>query len=120
MYAFASAPPISPEQAGDGSPHLDVTGLGGSRLRATSDGLIVLQSWGRPPAQPPRFWAYDLLQNVRLDVYGTLGVIRANVRATGNDLPLLLLEPEEIPAARRVLEMVWNIMAGVAGRRAIA
>jgi hypothetical protein len=37
-------------------------------------------------------------------------VIRARIQSTGHELPLLLLETDQIPAARRVLEMIWNLM----------
>ena len=97
----------------DGLPFLEVTGVEGSILRVTRHGLTVLPC---PDAMSDvsregRFWAYSLIRNVRLEEYGPLGVVRTEVRSTGGDVPLLLLEPEQVTAARRALEMVWNLMS---------
>jgi hypothetical protein len=102
----------------DPGPFLEVSGVEGSRLRATLRGLTVLAAPGDPDRtiHAARFWEYERLSDVRLEVYGPLGVLRANVRATGHDLPLLLVDPTQITSARRVLEMVWNIMDNVRGR----
>ncbi|HEX2756219.1 MAG TPA: hypothetical protein VHM48_12180 [Candidatus Limnocylindrales bacterium] len=90
---------------------LEVHGIEGSILRATRLGLTVYPSrssaWA---ADGDRRWSYEQLREVRLDAYGPVGVIRATVRS-GGLLPLLLLEPEQIAAARRTLEIIWNLMA---------
>jgi hypothetical protein len=93
-------------------PFLEVAGIEGSSLRATPAGLTVYQ--GGVQARDlagQRRWTYDQLREVRLDAYGSVGVIRATVSSTGGALPLLLLEPEQIAAARRTLEIIWNLMA---------
>jgi hypothetical protein len=93
-------------------PFLEVAGIEGSSLRATHAGLTVYQggALARDHAGQRR-WTYDQLREVRLDAYGSVGVIRATVSSTGGALPLLLLEPEQIAAARRTLEIIWNLMA---------
>ena len=104
---------ISPDAPDDeGAPFLEVAGIEGS-IRVTRYGLTVLPC---PDAMSDvsregRFWAYSLIRNVRLEEYGPLGVVRTQVRSTGGDVPLLLLEPEQVTAARRALEMVWNLMS---------
>lgn len=102
----------------DRQPFLDVLGIGGSSLRATREGLTVYPSPSTATAMGPdgRFWDYSLLRDVRLHDLGSLGVVRARIRATGNELPLLLLEKDQITAARRVLEIIWNLM-GAAPQR---
>ena len=97
----------------DEQPFLEVEGIEGSSLRATLSGLVI-----RPTdaTSAERHWSYEQLGSVRLDAYGPIGVIRATILPTGSDLPMLLLEPDQITAARRGLEMIWNLM----GARAIA
>ena len=97
----------------DGVPFLEVAGVEGSRLRVTRHGLTVLPCPDAMSDVSPegRFWAYNLIRNVRLEEYGPLGVVRTEVRSTGGDVPLLLLEPDQVTAARRALEMVWNLMS---------
>jgi hypothetical protein len=102
----------------DRQPFLDVVGIGGSSLRATYGGLTVYPSPRAASATGPdgRFWEYGLIQDVRLDDLGSLGVVRARIRSTGHELPLLLLESDQITSARRVLELVWNLMGAGADR----
>jgi hypothetical protein len=97
-------------------PFLEVEGVEGSTLRATFSGLLICRSSGSASSRvrAPRRWMYDQLRDVRLDAYGPIGVIRATIRESGADLPLLLLEPEQITAARRSLEVIWNRMSTVA------
>ena len=92
-------------------PFLEVEGIEGSILRATDDGLTVRHGGPWAAREDDRRWAYDQLTEVRLDAYGPIGVIRATVSSTGGVLPLLLLEPAQIGAARRTLEIIWNLMA---------
>jgi hypothetical protein len=95
-------------------PVLEVDGIDGSSLHATPSALIVCSggAWsGRRKVR--RSWPYEQLGSVRLDAYGPFGVIRATIRASGTELPLLLLEPDQITAARRALEVVWNLMSNV-------
>ena len=95
----------------DGQAFLEVEGVAGSALRATRAGLTVRQ--GRPTLRSrvgECHWSYEELASVRVDAYGPIGVVRATVRSTGGNLPLLLLEPEQIAAARRSLEIVRNLM----------
>jgi len=97
-------------------PFLNVDGIAGSSLRATPAGLAVYKG-GLQRHNPggPRRWTYDQLRELRLDAYGSVGVIRATVATTGGALPLLLLEPHQIAAARRTLEVIWNLMAPADG-----
>jgi hypothetical protein len=97
----------------DGSqPFIEVAGIEGSRLRVTRQGLTVLPCTGTSDGREPgRFWAFPRIRDVRIDDVGALGVVRTQIRATGAELPLLLLEPDQITAARRALEMVWNLMS---------
>ena len=95
--------PIPPA---DGST-LVIDGSAGTRLALTHDGLIV-RSDGSRAGGGDRFWAYHDLRDLRLSAYGPIGVIRATLRITGGELPLLLLEPDQIVPARRTLEIAWN------------
>ena len=99
-------------QEAEVQPFLEVAGLEGSGLRATRLGLTVLACPGDASdgGRAGRFWAYDQIRDVRVDEYGSLGVVRASIRSTGGEMPLLLLEPDQIIAARRMLEIVWNMM----------
>jgi hypothetical protein len=102
-------------------PFLEVEGIEGSTLRATHAGLTVHPATaGSATGETTRRWAYDQLREVRLDAYGSVGVIRATVSTTGGALPLLLLEPEQIAAARRTLEIIWNLMASAQSGRQTA
>ena len=102
----------------DGQPFLEVAGIEGTRLRVTQHGLTVLPG---PSAsdrrRSGRFWDYGRIRDVRIDDVGALGVVRTRIRATGAELPLLLLEPDQITAARRALEMVWNLMSAEIDQR---
>lgn len=93
-------------------PFLVVAGAEGTSLRATSSGLTICPATAtRPrPAVGPRHWSYDQLADVHIDADGPVGVIRATIRASGTQLPLLLLDPDQILAARRTLEIVSNLM----------
>ena len=96
----------------DSQPFIEVAGIEGSRLRVTRQGLTVLPGTGTSNGREPgRFWAFPRIRDVRIDDVGALGVVRTRIRATGAELPLLLLEPDQITAARRALEMVWNLMS---------
>ena len=103
----------SPRSAGDDGeqPYLEVEGIEGSTLRATNEGLTVRHGGRWAARDDDRRWAYDQLAEVRLDAYGPIGVIRATISSTGGVLPLLLLEPAQIAAARRTLEIIWNLMS---------
>ena len=111
---------LSSGSAGDAGdpPFLEVEGIEGSMLRATDEGLIVRHGGRWAAREDDRRWAYDQLAEVRLDAYGPIGVIRATVSSTGGVLPLLLLEPDQIGAARRTLEIIWNLMASSRSRQA--
>lgn len=103
----SGASPYDAEQ-----PFLEVAGIEGSSLRATHAGLTVFPGGALVHDRAgARRWTYTQLRELRLDAYGSVGVIRATVSATGGALPLLLLEPDQIPAARRTLEVIWNLMA---------
>jgi hypothetical protein len=102
-----------------GEPFLEIVGTEGSILRATRESLTV-RLRGMARSGDDRRWRYDQLGDLRLDAYGPVGVIRATVTSTGGTLPLLLLEPEQIPAARRTLEIVWNLMAAARDGRLFA
>jgi hypothetical protein len=110
---------LSSGSAGDDGdpPFLEVVGIEGSRLRATAEGLTVRHGGPWAAREEDRRWAYDQLAEVRLDAYGPIGVIRATVSSTGGVLPLLLLEPAQIAAARRTLEIIWNLMASSRNRQ---
>ena len=101
----------------DAQPFLEVEGIEGSILRATGDGLTVRHGGPWAARESDRRWTYDQLAEVRLDAYGPVGVIRATVSSTGGVLPLLLLEPAQIAAARRTLEIIWNLMASSRSRQ---
>jgi hypothetical protein len=98
-------------------PFIEVEGIEGSILRATIGGLIVSSSGSHAAEPTQRRWAYEQIQTIRVDAYGAIGVIRATIRGNGSDLPLLLLEPDQITAARRSLELIWNLMAARADAR---
>jgi hypothetical protein len=100
-------------------PFIEVEGIEGSSLRATRIGLTIHPGGATTAAREgERRWDYDQLREVRLDAYGSVGMIRATVSSTGGALPLLLLEPDQIAAARRTLEIIWNLMASANnGRR---
>jgi hypothetical protein len=107
---------LEPESSSDddSQPFIEVAGIEGSTLRVTRRGLTVLPCTGTSTADGSgagRFWPFPKIRDVRIDEVGALGVVRTQIRATGAELPLLLLEPEQITAARRALEMVWNLMS---------
>jgi hypothetical protein len=111
---------IEPESSfdDDSQPFIEVAGIEGSTLRVTRGGLTVLPRTGISDGLGvSRFWAFPRIRDVRIDEVGTLGVVRTQIRATGAELPLLLLEPEQITAARRALEMVWNLMSADTDQR---
>lgn len=115
MQTIEAGPAPSGPDANDDDtegPFLEVAGAEGTILRATSSGLTVCPgtATGSRLGVAPRHWGYDQLGDVHIDVDGPVGVIRATIRASGTELPLLLLEPDQIPAARRTLEIVWNLM----------
>ena len=111
----------SSSSAGDDGdqPFLEVEGIEGSMLRATDEGLTVRHGGPWAAREGDRCWSYDQLAEIRIDAYGPIGVIRATVSSTGGVLPLLLLEPAQIAAARRTLEIIWNLMAS-SRRRQVA
>jgi hypothetical protein len=111
---------IEPQSSSDddSQPFIEVAGIEGSTLRITRRGLTVLPCAGTSDSRGlSRFWAFPRIRDVRIDEVGTLGVVRTQIRATGAELPLLLLEPEQITAARRALEMVWNLMSANTDQR---
>jgi hypothetical protein len=99
-------------------PTLSIDGLEGSTLKITMTGIQVCP----PPSasgDAGRFWAYDDLADVRIAEYGAIGVVRATLQRDRTELPLLLLEPDAVAAARRTLEIVWNrLTVRSAGRTA--
>lgn len=102
-------------------PFLDVEGIEGSTLRATKAGLTVLPGGASSADRDgDRRWRYDQLRDVSLDTYGSVGVIRATVSSTGGALPLLLLEPQQINAAKRILEIISNLMQSAQPERRTA
>lgn len=108
-FAIGSSAGDPGVQGEETQPFLELEGVEGSTLRATLSG-IVIRSCPTGSAGTDRRWSYDQLGPVRIDAYGPIGVIRATIRPTGSELPLLLLEPNQIAAARRGLEMIWNLM----------
>jgi hypothetical protein len=118
-----AVPEIEPESSfdDDSQPSIEVAGIEGSTLRVTRLGLTVLPCSGSSDGPAvDRFWAFPKIRDVRIDDVGALGVVRTQIRATGAELPLLLLEPEQITAARRALEMVWNLMSADIDQRTVA
>lgn len=103
---------------GTDGPTLSIDGLERSTLKVTVSGIEVCP----PPSvgdETGRYWPYADLADIRIAEYGAIGVIRATLLRDGTDLPLLLLEPEQIAAARRTLEIVWNrLTVRSAGRTA--
>jgi hypothetical protein len=89
---------------------LTIAGSDGSFLKLTHDGLLVCPSSPFTSSEL-RFWAYRDLCDIRLSAYGPIGVIRVTLRRTEAELPLLVLEPNQIGPARRTLEIVWNRIA---------
>lgn len=122
MHPFASPPPLHPGSIDEpaSQPFLEIEGVDGSTLRATLSGLIVCPPHSRWSEEGHRHWAFDQIAGLRLDAYGPIGVVRATIRGTGTELPLLLLEPEQITAARRALEMIWNLMSSRSDSRPAA
>jgi hypothetical protein len=111
---------VSHSDDGD-QPFLDVEGIEGSTLRATKAGLTVFPGGASgADREGDRRWRYDQLREVSLDAYGSVGVIRATVSSTGGALPLLLLEPQQINAARRILEIISNLMQSAQPERQTA
>jgi hypothetical protein len=103
-----------------GEPFLEVEGIEGSTLRATLSGLVVCTSRSSSPTHGDRSWAYEQLGALRLDAHDSMAVIRATIRTTGRELPLLLLEPTQVTAARRSLEVIWNLMGSLSESRLTA
>ena len=112
---------IPSEDADSRQPFIDVQGIEGSTLRATDAGLIVFpRGASSADHDGDRRWRYDQLREVSLDAYGYVGVIRATVGSTGGTLPLLLLEPQQINAARRIVEIIANLMVSAQHERRTA
>ncbi len=112
---------IPSEDADSRQPFIDVQGIEGSTLRATDAGLIVFpRGASSADHDGDRRWRYDQLHEVSLDAYGSVGVIRATVGSTGGTLPLLLLEPQQINAARRIVEIIANLMVSAQHERRTA
>jgi len=107
--------PNQPSSDDQDQPFLQVDGVAGTSLRATMAGLLLCQT--QAPSTPAtdgcRSWSYAQLPDVRLDAYGPIGVIRARINEIGTDLPLLMLEPHQITAARRSLEIIANLISSV-------
>ena len=116
MQAFATGSSITDQglHGEEEQPFLEVEGVEGSSLRATLSGLVI-RSCPTGSAPTERRWSYDQLGSVRIDAYGSIGVIRATILPAGSDLPMLLLEPGQVTAARRGLEMIWNLMGSRTG-----
>ena len=114
---FVPAPTVDgwPDEPTD-QPYLVIEGSAGSYLRAGISGLTVGGRGGAIDIDD-HVWPYERLREIRIDAYGPIGVIRATLRASGVDLPLILLEPDQISAARRGLEVVWNLMGTGIERR---
>jgi hypothetical protein len=109
--SMTTAPVAEGDPAGPaGAPSLPIEGLEASALEITMTGLVVRTPRSDGTSRE-RFWAYDELCDLRVASYGAVGVIRATVKATGSEVPLLLLEPHQISAARRVIELVRGRIA---------
>jgi hypothetical protein len=95
--------------------YIEIDGTEGTVLRATMTGLLVCACRSTTPMSTHghRRWAYDDLADLRLDSYGPIGVVRARSGDGRTDLPLLLLEPRQITAARKGLEIISNLMASL-------
>ena len=91
----------------DARPLLTINGSSGSTVRVTASGILVCPS-RTLPNHDTWFWAYSDLRDIGVTGYGPIGVIRATLRRTGAELPLLLLDPDQIVPARRTLEVVGN------------
>jgi hypothetical protein len=102
----AAASPTTDADEPDG-PTLSIDGLERSSLRVGMTGIEVCLPASLTPAME-RFWPYAELADLRIADYGAIGVIRATLQRDRTDLPLLLLEQEQIPAASRTLEIVLN------------
>lgn len=94
-------------------PFVQIGGSRGTVIRAARGTLVVCRCNDRlaDAGSSCRAWPYEALSRIRLDAYGPLGVIRATLHSTGVDLPLLLLDPDQVASARRALELVENLMA---------
>lgn len=93
-------------------PTARIAGALGSVLRAGDDELTVCHCAGAvvDGAATCRTWTFDDLAAVRLARYGPLGVVEATIRATGANLPLLLLTPTQILPARRALPLIAELL----------
>jgi hypothetical protein len=94
---------------------IQIDGTEGSVLRATMTGLVVCACRAAAPISTHghRRWGYEDLADLRLDAYGPIGVVRARTGDGRTDLPLLLLEPAQIPAAGKGLEIICNLIASL-------
>lgn len=95
------------------APFVEIRGVRGTVLRAAQGAIVVCRCDGGPgdARGSCHMWPYEALSGMRLDAYGPLGVVRATLLATGVELPLLLLHPDQVASARRALELVVNLMA---------
>lgn len=95
-----------------GPPVVQIRGARGTVLRAWRGGIVVCRCAASPAdtrgACP--VWPYEALTGMRLDAYGPLGVVRATLGPGGVDLPLLLIEPDQVASSRRALDLVVNLM----------
>ncbi|HET7029521.1 MAG TPA: hypothetical protein VFI34_03345 [Candidatus Limnocylindrales bacterium] len=119
MNAMPGAHADTGPSFGGDQPSLTIEGLEDSALKLTLAGLVVCQP-ASVGSDVDRFWAYADLRDLTVANYGPIGVIRAIVRSSDTELPLLLLEPDQIVAARRTLEVVWSRFAERASGRSAA
>ena len=95
------------------APTVRLGGALGSVLRVDPAGLTVCHCADAvvDGAATCRTWPFRDLLAVRLARYGPLGVVEATLRATGTDLPLLILTPTQILPARRALPLIVDLLS---------
>ena len=114
--------PSSRRRCADGlaEPALQVVGAGGSTLVVTRSGLTVCHCATIGSARLPcRTWDLGAIAALGLHQYGPLGAIVATL-ATGTQLPLLLLDTDHVPAARRVVDLLADPLARASTMRRTA
>src|SRR5215217_4615746 len=90
MQTFEFGPPARDPgiRADEDDTFLQIDGTDGTIVRATMTGLVVCQCRTTSPVSSHghRHWKYGELDDIRIDAYGPIGVVRATIRERRTDL----------------------------------
>lgn len=106
MADVQTRPPSMTSCADRADEGVRIAGARGSRLVVTLRGLTVCHcATVHLTHVPCRTWDLQAVATLGVRDYGRLGAVVATLES-GTALPLLLLDPEQVPAARRAVDLV--------------